>query len=320
MRSESAQVGVQSFLQVAELWTPDANGKRLALRSGSYGPHLDFRSASTPMVFAEGAGLPGRVWQSGLPAVLNHFRGGSGFLRAEVAAQSGFVAGAGFLVGPASRREVCVLLCGGPEHASNVLEVWGKEASASELTLQSGYYGALDAFRRLSSAMRFEPGEGLPGRVHQQKEPLLLDHLPTEDTFLRSAAAETYGIQTGLGIPLYSAPMSPSVFVALSSAMTPFARVIEVWTPDPGGETLSLSQSVYHGADLMKAASQSLCYRRGEGLPGRAWKQETAVTFDEVPLNEWVRRDAIVRTELQIGIAIPVFDEDTFQAVVVLMS
>jgi hypothetical protein len=320
MRSESAEVGVRSFLQVAELWTPDANGKRLALRSGSYGPHLDFRSASTPMVFAEGAGLPGRVWQSGLPAVLNHFRGGSGFLRAEIAARAGFVAGVGFLVGPASRREVCVLLCGGAETSSNVLEIWGKEASTTGLTLQSGYYGALDAFRRLSSAMRFEPGDGLPGLTLHQKKPLLLDHLPTEDVFLRSAAAETYGIQTGLGIPLYNAPMSASVFVALSSAAIPFARVIEVWTPDQGGETLSLAQSVYHGADLMQAASQNLCYRRGEGLPGIAWLQETAVTFDEIPMNEWVRRDAIVRSELQVGIAIPVFDGETFQAVVVLMS
>jgi GAF domain len=303
----------RDLLQVAEIWVPDESGHRLILQSGCYGQAKEFRSVSEAMEFRKGVGLPGRVWEAGRPIVLNHFRG-SGFLRADAAARAGLVAGLGFPVyRGGSCVAVCLLLFGGSEPQSSVFEVWAPEAASGELALVSGYHGQLDAFRRLSALMKIPPGVGLPGRVWEGRAPILLDRLDDSGAFFRAAAAETYGLSMGLGLPVFSEGTLSSILLMLAGRGSPLARAIEVWVPNPSGDALVLKSSVYQTST---APVPDRSYRKGEGLAGAVWASlmPKVVDTNAYPSSESAR-DGIER-----GIGIPVVDGQRFTAAVLLLN
>ena len=314
-------MALQSFVRVAEIWTPDAKAKCLRLQSGSYGPLSEFRAASETMTFAPGAGLPGRVWETRQPVVLNHFRDGSGFLRREAAARAGLSAGMGFPVHRGSELVgVCVLLCGHPNDVGGALEVWEPERDGTQLGLASGYYGDFDGFRRLSALVKFPMGVGLPGMTWRTRLPLVLDDLTDSGSFIRAAAAATYGLTTGLGVPLFFGSELTHVLVLLSARGTPIARVFEVWVPDTENQRLVLKTSAYLGADAMREAVVGLSYRRGQGLPGRVWETLTPWVLGDLKPTELVRADAARRSELSMGVGIPIIEHGRLSAVVMLLN
>jgi PAS domain S-box-containing protein len=64
--------------------------------------------------------------------------------------------------------------------------------------------GELKPFRAVSEAFRFKPGVGLPGRVWKSKQPSWIEDVINDPNFPRSAAAQTAGLKTGVGIPILS--------------------------------------------------------------------------------------------------------------------
>ena len=62
--------------------------------------------------------------------------------------------------------------------------------------------GALDTFEAASRDLRFEPGEGLVGRVWRGGEPIWISELAREPGFTRIAAARHVGLQSAVALPL----------------------------------------------------------------------------------------------------------------------
>jgi len=85
-------------VDVAELWLPDDDGARLTL-AGFHTSRVgleSFRDATTPMTFAPGVGLPGRVWQSRAPVWSTDVARDPTFVRADMAAAIGLRTGFAF--------------------------------------------------------------------------------------------------------------------------------------------------------------------------------------------------------------------------------
>jgi hypothetical protein len=308
------------FLQVAEIWAPEPTDTFLELVAGSYGPHHEFRATSRDRQYARGEGLPGRIWSTGQATVLNHFRGGSGFQRAEAAERARLGAGLGLPILHGGRTvAVVVLLCGEATFTPGALEVWGQE-DGDTLKLQSGYYGDFDSFRRLSAAVRFERGAGLPGRAWSSQLPELLPNVSLSDSFIRAAAALSFDLTTGLSWPCYGT--TPSIAVMLGTKSTPIARGVEVWVPADKKEdknTLVLRAAEYRDVPPVMALEPGATVRSGEGFLGQAYVEGMPQVIESADGFDSRTRHAFA-CGINRGIVIPIIAEDSVRAVLALYS
>jgi hypothetical protein len=100
--------------------------------------------------------------------------------------------------------------------------------------------------------------------------------------------------------------------------MNTFIRVVEVWTPDASGSLLEFGGGIYPGTGRFGAASRSMCFGRGEGLPGRAWEQGRPIVLKQFE-GSYFRRTRLAAAEgLTCGIAVPVFAGDVLKAVLLM--
>lgn len=307
------------FLQVAEIWVPDPSDTFLQLRSGSYGPHHEFRATSIERHYVRGEGLPGRIWATGQATVLNHFRGGSGFQRVEAAERARLGAGLGLPIVHGGRTiAVVLLLCGEASFTPGALEVWCPEGQGDSLKLHSGYYGDFDGFRRLSAAVRFERGTGLPGRAWLSRLPELLPNVSHSDSFIRAAAALTYDLTTGLAWPCDGE--APSVAVMLGTKDTPLARGVEVWVPDERGKVLQLRAAEYRELPpVMSLEPGTATLSPGEGVIGAAFLDGLPRVLEGADGFAGRTRSAFA-CGISRGVVIPVISADAVTAVLALFG
>ncbi|MFT3720055.1 GAF domain-containing protein [Pseudorhodoferax sp.] len=97
-----------------------------------------------------------------------------------------------------------------------------------------------------------------------------------------------------------------------------FIRAIEYWRPSADGTLLEFGGGLFGGATCLQAATEQLCFGRGEGLPGQAWEQGRPIVLKDLE-HSYFRRGAAARAEgLSCGIALPVFAGAQLRAVAVL--
>ncbi|MBX3606045.1 MAG: GAF domain-containing protein [Piscinibacter sp.] len=100
--------------------------------------------------------------------------------------------------------------------------------------------------------------------------------------------------------------------------MKTFIRVVEVWVPDRDHTLLEFGGGLYGGATRFAAISRSICFGRGEGLPGRAWEERRPIVLKQFE-GSYFRRTEAARTEgLTCGIALPVFAGNELRAVLLI--
>ena len=94
-----AVIGQRLMMDVAEYWEIDRGSATLSLTE-SWCARAELTSSfidpSRPVVFARGAGLPGRIWESEEPVWINNLDSDGGFVRRAIAAESGLRHGCGF--------------------------------------------------------------------------------------------------------------------------------------------------------------------------------------------------------------------------------
>ena len=215
----------QTFIRVAEVWTPD--GDNLQLAGGEYGPLSAFAEASQKTSFARSEGLPGRAWAEQRPIVMSTLSD-SGFVRSKAAAEAGLTSAVAIPVFAAAElKAVLVVMCGAdPDHAG-AIEIW--QDRDEKLQLDDGYYGHAESFAAASRQMSFEHGQGLPGGVWAANTPILMRDLGRAGAFLRSRQASEIGLTSGLGIPIPVPGGKRYVLTLLSGSRTPIARRFELW-------------------------------------------------------------------------------------------
>jgi hypothetical protein len=100
--------------------------------------------------------------------------------------------------------------------------------------------------------------------------------------------------------------------------MKTFIRVAEVWLPDRTGSMLEWGGGMYLDAPRFRAHSQTLCFGRGEGLPGQAWDRQRPIVLKEFA-GSYFRRTQVAHAEgLTCAIALPVFAGQALMAVLLL--
>ena len=97
-----------------------------------------------------------------------------------------------------------------------------------------------------------------------------------------------------------------------------FIRVIEYWVPSEDGNLLEFGGGLFGSAKRFAAISRSLCFGRGEGLPGQVWDTGRPIVLKELDGNYFRRADAARAEGLTCGIAMPIFTLDKLSAVVVI--
>src|SRR6185436_1547543 len=92
-------IGSNCDWEIGAWWTIDAQSQTLRCQHAWTAPDTrleKFMEATCQFTFARGAGLPGRVWESGKPAWIADVRNDPGFLRRDIAREAGLVGAVAF--------------------------------------------------------------------------------------------------------------------------------------------------------------------------------------------------------------------------------
>lgn len=99
--------------------------------------------------------------------------------------------------------------------------------------------------------------------------------------------------------------------------MHTFIRAVEVWLPTSDGSLLESGGGIYGAASQFGAISRSMCFGRGEGLPGRAWDEGRPIVLRQLEGTYFMRAVAARAAGIACAVAMPVFTHDTLRAVLV---
>ncbi len=100
--------------------------------------------------------------------------------------------------------------------------------------------------------------------------------------------------------------------------MKTFIRAVEYWVPGNDRHLLEFGGGLYGTASRFGAASPSLCFARGEGLPGRAWEAGHPIVLKQFDETNFRRTRAAQEDGLTCGIALPIFAGEFLTSVLVI--
>lgn len=225
-----------TFIRVAEIWVPDADGHLLDFGGGLYGNAPDFGAVSRTMCFGRGEGLPGRVWEEGVPVILKDLQTGT-FQRAAAAKAAGLSCAVAFpMFFQSHLKAVVVLFCGDVSGQSGAIEVWRNDPTVNDqMSWHDGLYGSNDpAFEAASRRTVFACGTGLVGQAWQRQASVFMDGLSASTRFVRAEDAAATGLARGLAMPCPLPHGGNFVLAFLSAPTMPIATGIEGWVADDG--------------------------------------------------------------------------------------
>jgi hypothetical protein len=184
-----------------EVW--ESNGKgELEHADGYYGKLAEFERVSRQCTFPRGVGLPGLVFQHGVPQIIDDLKKSNSFLRAAAARESGVASGLGLPVYCAdSIAHVILFLSADQTPLARAFEVWVPDDEGVLSRGQAFYSPELDAFSDARRDLRFAPGEDLAGRVFETTLPFAVS--TQSRAFAQFDLARSAGIDIALGMPIY---------------------------------------------------------------------------------------------------------------------
>lgn len=198
-----------------EVWEPN-DLRELALTSGYYGQLGAFEDISRLIRFQRGRGLPGIVWERGLPHIIPDLRSSSAFIRAAAARTSGIAAGLGIpLYQGKEVAQLLVLLSATSTPLARAFEVW-TVAPGGELALSEFYYASDHGHvERASQAPASPPGAALARQVLESQLPVA-SSAPQAPASPAGESVVRGGFQLGLGLPIHDGERLRAVVNLLS--------------------------------------------------------------------------------------------------------
>lgn len=125
---------------VLELWHKPEDGLELALSDGYFGRAEKFEFTARHTKFPRSMGLPGQVWDTGRPVVMDDLGRGNAFLRRDAAEKVGINRAVGFPVAANDDGPwVLTFLSALNSPIARRFEVWSKDESGETLRFAGGY-------------------------------------------------------------------------------------------------------------------------------------------------------------------------------------
>ena len=183
-----------------------------------------------------------------------------------------------------------------------VAEVWIPKDG--RLVHAEGDYAHSQEFAEASVAESFAKGEGLPGKVWESEKPILLKEI-NGSYFKRADAAAEAGLNSAVAIPVFAGDTLKAVLVLFCSSDADHMGAIEVW--EYREERLTLADGYYGSATEFEAASQTLAFSHGQGLPGGVWSSNTPILRRNIwRSGSFLRSEQAAEAGLKTGLGLPV--------------
>lgn len=199
-------------------------------------------------------------------------------------------------------------------------EIWVPSADGSTIDLQSGLYGELDYFAAVSRGMRFDYGEGLPGKVWETGKPMILRDL-ANSYFVRKEAAMTEGLSCAVALPTFVEGALASVTILFCGDDRFRKGALELWGLCEGQRELSLIDGYFGNAAAFEQEARTMGFARGSGVPGRVWASGRPVILTSLAADEgFMRSDAADVLGLDRAVGLPCQSLDGEPFVLALVS
>lgn len=203
-----------------------------------------------------------------------------------------------------------------------VAEFWLPSPDGSMLEFGGGVFGDCKRFEAATRRLCFGRGEGLPGAAWDQGHPIVLSDL-ADPLFRRSAVAQAEGLSCGIALPLFQHGALRAVVLLFCGDDADHAGAIELWRngPEPSPD-LTLVDGYYGSTgDTFAFISRATAFRRGTGLPGRAWAEAQPVFLDDLGKGSgFLRADGAVKVGINRGFALPCPSTDGAAYVIAFLS
>lgn len=193
-----------------ELWHAQP-GSELVLMDGYYGTAVEFAAASKGASFKPGAGLPGQVWQSGMPEVMTDLWYTRRFARRNDAAPLGLSKGLALpLFTAPGHAYVMTFLSSLGTPLARRFEIWTLDAAGEALVFAAGDCDLSKAFPQDYVSAAIKPGEGPLGRVWQSGLPETNPAI-ADDPSVNGRSARKAGLASLLALPVLEAGRLKSI-------------------------------------------------------------------------------------------------------------
>ncbi|MDI1291264.1 MAG: GAF domain-containing protein [Methylobacter sp.] len=150
-----------------EVWSNSLESNaELAVIDGYYGTLDDFERISRNIKFTSGSGLPGQVWATGMPMLIEDMGLAAVFIRNADAGKAGITTALGIPVSVvANQVYIMTFLSAKATPIAQRLQIWVPDQSGQYLVCQSGYSKQNDELAEIFETVSVRKGEGLLGRV-----------------------------------------------------------------------------------------------------------------------------------------------------------
>jgi DNA-binding response OmpR family regulator len=184
-----------------ELWGNDAvSDHDLGLIEGYYGTAQAFEEQSRSAKFRSGSGLPGRVWKTKMPVIMEELGSSRHFRRSKSALAAGMDTGLGipFLEGDGSAY-VMTFLSGAGTPIARRFEVWRPTSDGSALVLSSGHGDEEADLAAARASLTVARGDGPVGKAWLTGVPTVTSDLASLPA---AEVAERAGLDSVVAIPI----------------------------------------------------------------------------------------------------------------------
>ena len=187
-----------------ELWCNDpVEGPDMQLADGHYGSTAEaFEYVSRRTSFRKGNGLPGLVWDSGLPVFMEDLGKGSRFLRAETATKVGI--NRGFAMPcpvPGQETYVMAFLSALGTPIVRRFESWEPDSTRQRLMRSTGFCEFEGMLAPSADSTQPERGQGTIGRAFLTGTPAFSDNVASEPGSIGASAAAV-GLGSVVALPI----------------------------------------------------------------------------------------------------------------------
>lgn len=181
-----------------EVWSNRLeDNTELAVIDGYYGTLDGFEDISRKIKFTRGTGLPGQVWETGMPVLIEDLGLSAAFVRSPVARKAGISTALGIPVSAvADRVYIMTFLSAKATPIAERIQIWVPDESGRHLVCRAGYSKQNDELAEMFETVPVRKGEGLLGRVWLTGVPVIRNS---------SSCVQVEGLSSMLAMPVIDA-------------------------------------------------------------------------------------------------------------------